>query len=145
MKLVLQRVSTASVLVDQALVAQIGPGLLVLVGFGRDDGQAQLPALLDRLLACRLFSDPEGKMNLSLAQTGGGLLLVPNFTLLADTRKGTRPGFGGAAPPDQAAALFSALCASAAARVPQFGAGIFGADMQVQLVNDGPVTLLLEG
>jgi D-aminoacyl-tRNA deacylase len=140
----LQRVTRASVQVDGRAVASIGPGLLVLVGVHPQDGPTQGERLLERLLGYRVFADAEGRMNRSLRDTGGGLLLVPQFTLAADTRKGTRAGFSTAAPPEQARALFEQLVTRARVVWPQTGAGVFGADMQVELVNDGPVTFWIE-
>lgn len=140
----LQRVTHASVSVAGRDIAAIGPGLLVLVGVQRDDGEAQAERLLERLLGYRVFADAEGKMNRSLADTGGGLLLVPQFTLAADTQKGTRPGFSTAAEPARAKTLFAHLLARAKTAHRLVQAGEFGADMQVSLVNDGPVTFWLE-
>ncbi|WP_028007138.1 D-aminoacyl-tRNA deacylase [Solimonas flava] len=140
----LQRVREASVSVDGERVAAIGAGLLVLVGVQPDDSEASAARLLERLLGYRVFADGEGRMNRSLRDTGGGLLLVPQFTLAADTRSGTRPGFSTAAPPPLARALFARLVELARAAHAEVGSGRFGADMQVALVNDGPVTFWLE-
>lgn len=140
----LQRVTRASVSVAGRDIAAIGPGLLVLVGVQRDDVEAQAARLLERLLGYRVFADAEGRMNRSLKDTGGGLLLVPQFTLAADTQKGTRPGFSTAADPARAKALFEYLLTQAKSAHPVVATGEFGADMQVSLVNDGPVTFLLE-
>lgn len=140
----LQRVREASVSVGGAPVAAIGPGLLVLVGVRPGDDAVAGGQLLERLLAYRVFPDAAGRMNRSLRDTGGGLLLVPQFTLAADTRGGTRPGFSTAAPPELARGLFEDLVARARAAHAPVGAGVFGADMQVALVNDGPVTFWLE-
>jgi D-tyrosyl-tRNA(Tyr) deacylase len=140
----LQRVSEAGVEVDGQRVASIGAGLLVLVGVRpADDGSSTL-RLLDRLLQYRVFADEAGKMNVSLTQTGGGLLLVPQFTLAADTHKGLRPGFSTAAPPGQGRLLFDMLVEAARQRHGRVEAGVFGAHMRVSLINDGPVTLWLE-
>ncbi len=139
----LQRVSEASVAVDGERIAAIGPGLLVLVGVERGDGEAQARRLLERLLGYRVFEDGTGRMNRSLSDTGGGLLLVPQFTLPADTRKGTRPSFTPAAPPEEGRRLFQFIAAEARARHGEVGCGRFGADMKVALVNDGPVTFWL--
>ena len=139
----LQRVSEASVRVDGETVARIGPGLLVLLGVERGDGDVQAERMVERLLGYRVFEDGEGRMNVSLADTGGALLLVPQFTLPADTRKGTRPSFTPAAPPEQGRALFERVVAIARGRHPEVATGRFGAHMQVALVNDGPVTFLL--
>ncbi|MGQ0587047.1 MAG: D-aminoacyl-tRNA deacylase [Gammaproteobacteria bacterium] len=140
----LQRVSGASVTVAGREIASIGRGLLVLVGVQKDDGEAQVARLLERLLSYRVFPDADGRMNLSVRDIGGGLLLVPQFTLAADTGKGTRAGFSTAAEPARARALFEALVRDARAAWPQTAAGEFGADMQVTLTNDGPVTFWLE-
>ena len=139
----LQRVTEAAVTVDGETVGTIGPGLLVLVGVERDDDEAKAERLLERLLGYRVFPDDEGRMNLSLADTGGGLLLVPQFTLAADTSKGTRPSFGPAAPPEEGSRLFDHLLQQARQRHATVAAGRFGADMRVALVNDGPVTFQL--
>ena len=140
----LQRVRRASVEVDGATVGAIGPGLLVLVGVQREDGEPQARRLLERLLGYRVFSDAQGKMNLALRDTGGGLLLVPQFTLAADTAKGTRASFTTAAEPGTARVLFAELLVQARAAWPGTASGVFGAEMQVSLVNDGPVTFWLE-
>jgi D-aminoacyl-tRNA deacylase len=140
----LQRVSSASVRIGGREAGAIGAGLLVLVGVQQDDAEAQADRLLERLLGYRVFADAEGRMNLSLRDTGGGLLLVPQFTLAADTRKGTRAGFSTAAEPARARALFEHLVRQARAAWPQAAAGEFGAAMQVSLVNEGPVTFWLE-
>lgn len=140
----LQRVNSASVSVGGHEVARIGRGLLVLVGVQKDDSAAQAQRLLERLLSYRVFPDAGEKMNLSLREVQGGLLLVPQFTLAADTASGTRAGFSTAAPPDRARELFGELVEKARAAWPQTCAGQFGADMQVALVNDGPVTFWLE-
>jgi len=140
----LQRVSDASVEIDGRVVGTIGIGLLVLVGVERGDGQAQADRLLERLLAYRVFPDMEGRMNRSLADIGGGLLLVPQFTLAADTRKGTRPGFTPAAEPRDGEKLFAYLVKNARSRHPAVQTGEFGAHMRVTLTNDGPVTFWLQ-
>ncbi|RMG50517.1 MAG: D-tyrosyl-tRNA(Tyr) deacylase [Gammaproteobacteria bacterium] len=141
----LQRVTEASVRVDGETIGRIGPGLLVLVGVQKHDDEARMTRLLERLLGYRVFEDEAGRMNRALADTGGGLLLVPQFTLAADTRKGTRPSFSSAAPPEQARELFDALVKRAEAEhTGPVASGRFGADMQVALVNDGPVTFWLE-
>jgi D-tyrosyl-tRNA(Tyr) deacylase len=140
----LQRVVEAGVDVGTERVASIGPGLLVLVGVRpTDDGPAAL-RLLDRVLQYRIFADEAGKMNLSLAQTQGDLLLVPQFTLAADTHKGLRPGFSTAAPATQGRELFDVLVQAARARHGRVETGVFGAHMRVSLTNDGPVTFWLE-
>jgi D-tyrosyl-tRNA(Tyr) deacylase len=140
----LQRVTSASVAVGGRQIAQVGRGLLVLVGVQKDDAAAQAGRLLERLLDYRVFPDVKGRMNLSLRDVGGGLLLVPQFTLVADTATGTRAGFSTAAEPARARELFEGLVERARAAWPQTAAGAFGADMQVSLVNDGPVTFWLE-
>ena len=140
----LQRVLKASVHIDDQPIASIGPGLLVLVGVRRTDDETAAFRLLTRLLQYRVFADPAGKMNLNLAQTQGDLLLVPQFTLAADTHKGLRPGFSTAAPPEQGRRLFDTLGQAARAQHPRVETGVFGAHMQVSLINDGPVTFWLE-
>lgn len=140
----LQRVSRARVEVDHRTIAEIGPGLVVLVGIERDDTEARAERLLERLLGFRVFADRTGKMNLSLLDTGGGLLLVPQFTLPADTRKGTRPSFSAAAAPETGRMLFEFLLDRARTRYDQVTAGRFGASMQLTLTNEGPVTFWLQ-
>jgi D-tyrosyl-tRNA(Tyr) deacylase len=140
----LQRVTSARVEVDGETVGAIGRGLLVLVGVQQEDNEARAARLLDRLLGYRVFPDAAGRMNLSLRDIGGGLLLVPQFTLAADTRKGTRASFTSAAPPDEGRRLFEHLVALARGADPDLQTGRFGADMQVSLVNDGPVTFWLQ-
>lgn len=140
----LQRVSSASVDVADERVGAIGAGLMVLVGIQPQDDEDTALRLLDRLLAYRVFGDAQGRMNLSVADTGGGLLLVPQFTLAADTRRGNRPGFSTAASPAEAERLFSFFCDRARAVHPKVATGRFGADMRVSLVNEGPVTFWLE-
>jgi len=139
----LQRVREAHVAVAGETVGAIGPGLLVLVGVERGDGEAQAERLLERLLGYRVFEDESGRMNRSLRDVGGGLLLVPQFTLAADTRKGTRPSFTPAADPDTGRRLFQHLLTRAEASHAPVAAGRFGADMDVALVNHGPVTFWL--
>ncbi len=139
----LQRVSEASVAVDGKAVASIGRGLLVLVGAEKGDSEKQAERLLERLLGYRVFADSEGRMNLSVSDINGGLLLVPQFTLAADTRKGMRPSFTPAAPPDDGKRLFAHLVEQARLRHTDVQCGIFGAHMQVCLTNDGPVTFWL--
>jgi D-tyrosyl-tRNA(Tyr) deacylase len=140
----LQRVLEASVHIGGERVAAIGPGLLVLVGVRPGDDEAASLRLLGRVLQYRVFADEAGKMNLSLVQTRGGLLLVPQFTLAADTHKGLRPGFSTAAPPDQGRRLFEFLVQRARDQYGSVETGVFGAHMQVSLTNDGPVTFWLE-
>jgi D-tyrosyl-tRNA(Tyr) deacylase len=140
----LQRVVESEVRIAGERVAAIGPGLLVLVGVIPADDAATAERLLTRVLKYRVFADAAGKMNRSLEQTGGGLLLVPQFTLAADTGQGLRPGFSTAARPDQGRRLYQGLVAFARTRHPRVESGVFGADMQVSLTNDGPVTFWLE-
>lgn len=140
----LQRVSEAGVTVDGAVVGAIQQGLLVLVGVQKGDDEARAERLLERLLGYRVFPDAAGRMNLSVTDIGGGLLLVPQFTLAADTKKGTRASFTSAAPPAQGERLFDYLVARARALHAPVATGRFGADMQVRLTNDGPVTFWLE-
>lgn len=140
----IQRVARAGVEVEGASIGTIGRGILALIGVAATDSPETGAKLLDKLLTYRIFPDDVGKMNLNLAQIGGGLLLVPQFTLLADTSKGTRPGFSRGAPPERARDLFVQLVELARARHPEVACGRFGADMQVSLVNDGPVTFWLE-
>ncbi len=140
----LQRVVGASVSIGGIEVARIDHGLLVLVGIRPDDDETSAERLVARILGYRVFGDDRGKMNLSLRDIDGDLLLVPQFTLAADTRHGLRPGFSTAAPPARARVLFEHLLATARKLHPKLENGHFGADMQVSLVNDGPVTLWLE-
>jgi D-tyrosyl-tRNA(Tyr) deacylase len=140
----LQRVSQAQVAVEGDTIAGIGRGLLVLVGVQRGDTEAGVLRLLERLLGYRVFPDAAGRMNLNVVQAGGGLLLVPQFTLAADTRSGLRPSFTPAAGPREGQRLFEFLVAQAQACHAPVSSGRFGADMQVALVNDGPVTFWLE-
>ena len=143
MKVLIQRVNGASVTVTDTCIARIDVGMLALIGIEKTDTQETASRLLQRLLNYRIFPDDAGRMNLDLLQSGGGLLLVPQFTLVADTAKGRRPGFSGVAEPKLAKSLFEYLVAIAEPAVASFGAGQFGADMQVALVNDGPVTFWL--
>ena len=144
MRALIQRVREARVEVDDACVGEIGQGLLALVGVQPEDDAASVQRLLQRLLNYRVFSDADGKMNLSLRDVQGGLLLVSQFTLAADTRSGLRPSFSTAAPPAQGRELFELLLSEARAQHAPVASGRLGADMQVQLINDGPVTFLLE-
>jgi D-aminoacyl-tRNA deacylase len=139
----IQRVSEAQVRVNDEPVGAIGRGVLALIGVQRTDDPASAERLLERVLSYRVFPDAAGRMNLSLREVGGGLLLVPQFTLAADTHKGTRAGFSSAAPPQEARRLFDELLARAQAAYAPVSAGVFGEHMQVSLVNDGPVTFLL--
>jgi D-tyrosyl-tRNA(Tyr) deacylase len=140
----LQRVARASVDIDGVSVAKIGHGLLVLVGVQRNDSEREADRLLERLLGYRVFPDEDGKMNRDVRAAGGGLLLVPQFTLAADTSSGTRPGFSTAAEPAVGRRLFEYMLKRAEACHAPVASGRFGADMQVMLVNDGPVTFSLE-
>jgi D-aminoacyl-tRNA deacylase len=140
----LQRVSRAEVVVGGETVGQIGRGLLVLVAVQPSDAPAQVERLLERVLAYRIFGDDAGRMNRSLREVDGGLLLVPQFTLAADTGKGLRPSFTGAASPALGRGLFELLVLRARAAHRTVASGVFGADMQVSLTNDGPVTFWLE-
>ena len=140
----IQRVSRAEVRVGGEVVGAIDAGILALIGVEADDGEPDGNRLLERLLTYRIFPDGAGRMNLSVADIDGGLLLVPQFTLAADTHKGTRAGFSLAAAPEQARRLFEHLRRQAQAAYAPVSAGVFGADMQVSLVNEGPVTFWLE-
>jgi D-tyrosyl-tRNA(Tyr) deacylase len=144
MKALLQRVARAEVQVNQECVGQIGKGLLVLLGLDKGDDQAAANKMLDKLLAYRIFSDESDRMNRSVKDVGGGVLLVSQFTLSADTGKGLRPGFSGALPPAEAQTLYTYTLEQLRSRHTDVAAGVFGADMQVSLTNDGPVTFLLE-
>jgi D-tyrosyl-tRNA(Tyr) deacylase len=140
----IQRVQSARVEVDDQVVGTIGPGLLALVAIQPDDGEVQTRRMLERLLGYRVFADEAGRMNRSLANTGGGLLLVSQFTLAADTRAGMRPSFASAAAPEMARRWFERLLALAHVAHPGVESGRFGAHMKVHLVNDGPVTFRLD-
>jgi D-tyrosyl-tRNA(Tyr) deacylase len=146
-RLVLQRVSRASVAVDERIVSEIGPGLLILVGVGASDADpaAEAGRLADKVVHLRIFEDADGKMNRSLADTGGEALVVSQFTLYADTRKGRRPSWTDAALPDVAEPAVEAFAASLERNGVRVSRGEFGAHMRVELVNDGPVTILVEG
>lgn len=139
----IQRVSWAKVVVDDNTIGQIEQGILVLVGMEKHDSNAQADKLLHRLLNYRLFPDNDDKMNLSVKDVQGGLLLVPQFTLAADTKKGMRPSFSSAKPPSEAEKLFNYLVSQAEQNYQHVAAGEFGADMKVSLLNDGPVTFSL--
>src|SRR5262245_43028956 len=140
----IQRVTRADVRVGERITGAIGRGVLALIGVSRGDDESAAERLLERVLTYRLFPDREGRMNLSVLEVQGGVLLVPQFTLAADTRKGTRAGFSTAAAPEEARRLFDYLLDQARARQAAVAAGEFGADMQVTLTNDGPVTFWLE-
>ena len=144
MRAILQRVSAASVTVDGAVVGEIAAGLLVLLGVGLGDAEADAAYLVDRVLGLRIFSDAAGKMNLSVVDSGGSLLVVSQFTLYGDTRKGRRPSFDGAAPPELACQLYERFVDLARARGVVVATGVFQASMSVALVNEGPVTFAVE-
>ncbi|MBF5045043.1 D-tyrosyl-tRNA(Tyr) deacylase [Aggregicoccus sp. 17bor-14] len=144
MRAVVQRVKEASVTVEGERVSAQGPGLLVLLGVGRGDGSADVAWMVEKLATLRIFEDAAGKMNLSLEDTHRALIVVSQFTLYADARKGRRPSFTDAEEPERARALYEQVCAGLRARGLSVGTGRFAADMQVALVNDGPVTLLLD-
>ena len=140
----IQRVSSASVVIDYETVGEIDQGILLLLGVQKHDAMGSADKLLRKVLNYRMFSDPEGKMNLSLIDINGGLLIVSQFTLAADTKKGLRPSFSSAAPPEQAENLYNHFVNQATEQHLKVQNGRFGADMQVCLVNDGPVTFMLE-
>ncbi len=144
MKALLQRVSEARVTVEGRCVGEVGPGLLVFLGLDRGDDEQLAERLIDKLLAYRVFADAQGRMNRSVQDAGGGLLLVSQFTLSADTGKGLRPSFSSALDPDSAEKLYLFMLDRLRERHTEVAAGVFGADMQVSLVNDGPVTFLLQ-
>lgn len=144
MKCLIQRVARASVSVDGAVVGAIERGLLVFAGVQKEDDEARITRMVERLLTYRVFPDASERMNLSVTDIQGGLLVVSQFTLAADTRKGTRPSFSSAADPDEARRLFELFVAQLSARHGPVATGVFGADMQVALLNDGPVTFMLE-
>ena len=139
----IQRVRSSQLHIEGALHAEIGQGLLALVGIEKGDTEVTLARMLDKLYAYRVFSDSEGKMNLSVKDIDGGVLLVSQFTLAADTQKGLRPGFSSAMPPALAQPLFETMVGLARQRHNKTESGIFGADMQISLLNDGPVTFIL--
>ena len=144
MRALLQRVREASVTVEGRKVGALGPGLLVLLGVGRGDGDSEAVALADRIAGLRIFEDAGGKMNLSLLDTHRAALVVSQFTLYADTRRGRRPSFIDAAPPEEARRLYARACEALRALGVHVEEGVFAAEMQVALINDGPVTILLE-
>jgi D-tyrosyl-tRNA(Tyr) deacylase len=144
MRVVLQRVSKASVRIDGRVVGSVGAGFCLLVGFTHSDTPAQVEWMAEKIAGLRLFPDAEGKMNVGLAEVGGSLLVVSQFTLYADTEKGRRPSFIDAARPEVAIPLYQAFIAALRARGLEVETGRFGAMMEVELVNDGPVTLILE-
>lgn len=140
----IQLVTSASVVVDQKTVGAISQGIVALIGIEKTDTEAEACKLFDRILNYRIFADAEGKTNLSLKTVNGGLLLVPQFTLVADTKKGTRPGFSKGMPPAEGKQLFEFMVNHAKAQYSNTESGIFGAYMQVSLCNDGPMTFILE-
>lgn len=140
----IQRVKHASVAVDEKVVGEIGQGILLLLGVEKADTEASADKLLDKVLAYRIFADQDNKMNCNVQQINGGVLVVSQFTLAADTRKGLRPSFSSAAPPAQAEQLYDYFVARMRVRHSQVATGIFAADMQVSLLNDGPVTFMLK-
>ncbi len=144
MRAVIQRVSSASVAVDSDITGNIEAGILVLLGIHKDDGEQELLWMIDKIVNLRIFSDHEGKMNLSLMDTGGAMLVVSQFTLYGDCRKGRRPGYSSAAQPDRAKRLYLRFIDTVKQRNIAVASGVFQADMDVTLVNDGPVTLLLD-
>lgn len=144
MKALLQRVRRASVEVEGQCVGEIEQGLLVFLGLEKEDGEEALAKLISRILAYRVFADEQGRMNKSVADIAGGVLLVSQFTLAADTKKGLRPGFSTAAEPARARQLYEFALADLSSKHPVVASGEFGADMQINLLNDGPVTFLLE-
>lgn len=144
MRCIVQRVSEASVTVAGEVVGAIGPGLLTLLGVAPDDDEATAAWLADKLVRLRVFNDDAGKFNRSLLDVGGEMLVVSQFTLFGDASKGTRPSFIGAAPPSHAEPLYARFCELVSGHGPRVARGVFGAAMQVHLVNDGPVTMTLE-
>ena len=144
MRVLLQRVASASVTVDASVIAEIGPGLVAFVGVFPEDGPQQVRWLVDKTLGLRIFADEHKPMNRSVLDVGGSILVVSQFTLAADTSRGRRPGFSGAAPPERAKRLYDAYTDGLRSRCANVQTGRFGAHMQVALVNDGPATFLLE-
>ena len=144
MRALIQRVSRASVSVDGRVVSEIGPGLVVLLGVGAEDGPQEAAALAEKCAHLRIVEDDAGKMNRSVMETGGEVLAISQFTLYGDTRKGRRPNFMGAAPPERAAPLYEAFVAHLRGLGLRVGMGVFGAHMEVEIRNDGPVTILVE-
>lgn len=145
MRIVLQRVQRASVRVRGELVAEIGRGFLLLVGVGSEDGFGEYDRLAEKVFHLRVFEDEQGKMNLSLSDVGGEILVVPQFTLYGDVRRGRRPSWAGAAPPEVAAGRVEAFAKALESRGASVERGAFREHMEVELVNDGPVTLVLDG
>ena len=145
MRAVCQRVSGARVRVDGAVVGEIGTGLVVLLGIARGDEEALVERVAGKVAHLRVFADDAGRFDRSVMDVGGGVLVVSQFTLLADTAKGNRPSFTGAAPPEEAEPLYERFCAELRALGLEVATGVFGATMAVELVNDGPVTIVLDG
>ena len=141
---VLQRVSRAGVTVDEKLISSCGRGFLILLGVERDDDEEDCRLLADKISRLRVFSDDAGKMNLSVNDVSGEIIVVSNFTLLASYRKGNRPDFTRSAPPSEAQRLYDRFCDHLSSLTPSVGRGIFGADMKVELLNDGPVTICMD-
>ena len=144
MKVLIQRALSASVTVEDQIISSINHGLVLLIGIEKHDTPSSLEKMADKVVAYRLFADGEGKMNLNVNQVGGGLLAISQFTLAANTNKGLRPSFSAAAAPAEALTLFDEFVALLKRRTNQVETGVFGADMKVQLINDGPVTFMLE-
>lgn len=144
MKFVIQRVSNASVSIEGNVVGKIGKGYMILIGIGKEDTTKEADRLVDKMLKMRIFDDADGKTNLSLADVGGELLLISQFTLYADCRKGNRPSFINAAPPDEAERLYEYVISKCKEQVSNVQTGSFGADMQVELTNSGPFTIVLD-
>ena len=144
MRAVVQRVSRGEVRVDGRATGAVGRGFVVLLGVAREDTEDDASAMADKVAALRVFEDAAGTMNLALAEVGGGVLVVSQFTLLGDARKGNRPSFVEAAPPERANALYECFCAALREKGLAVGTGVFRATMEVELVNDGPVTILLD-
>ena len=144
MKFVIQRVTHASVTVDRDVLGKIEKGFMVLIGIEDSDTQAVADKMISKMLGLRIFEDEEGKMNLALKDVGGGLLLISQFTLYADCRKGNRPSFVRAGKPEMASRMYDYIVARCKEQIPDTGCGIFGADMKISLLNDGPFTILLD-
>ena len=144
MRVVIQRVSRASVQVESRVAGEIGAGVLVLLGVAEADGEAEADRLADKVARLRIFENREGRFDRSLLDTGGAVLVVSQFTLIADTAKGNRPSFTGAAEPEEAERLYERFCAALRDLGVRVETGVFGARMEVELVNDGPVTIVLE-
>ncbi len=144
MRFVIQRVNHANVKIDGEVVGNIGHGLLILFGAGQDDTEEMLPKYVDKICKMRIFEDENGKTNLSLADVSGELLIVSQFTLYADCRKGNRPSFVRAGKPEMASRMYDYIVARCKEQIPDTGCGIFGADMKISLLNDGPFTILLD-